>query len=122
MMSRSNLLRPIFLSLGLAGTLLLTVAPATWAQLGTPTPGLSPRPEAEDPNNPVNLFNNQGGAGSLMNLLNQLQLMGGRSGAEFRDDVHNNLQSAAEEFRQKQQLQLEQPSFTEPAPALVPAP
>ncbi len=122
MVSISRAWRPALLGLGLTGTLLLGVASPVRAQLGAPNSTVQTRPESEDPNSPTNLFNNRGGSGGLMNLLNQLQLMNGRTGAEFNEDVNNNLQSAAEEFRNKQRLQLDQSPGVESEPFLVPAP
>jgi hypothetical protein len=59
------------------------------------------------------------GAGSIMNLMNRLQSIDGRSVEEISADQRENINSAAEAFRQRQQQRLEaQPS----APSAVPAP
>jgi hypothetical protein len=72
----------------------------------------------EDPNDPSNLFTNRASTTSLLNLINQLQLLNGRTSSEFAAEQDENFNAAVEAFRQKQQRELQ----TKPAPAASPAP
>ncbi|WP_299413287.1 hypothetical protein [Acaryochloris sp. IP29b_bin.148] len=64
----------------------------------------------EDPNDPNQVFTNRGGPGSLLNLLNRLQQVNGRSNSEFAEDQSADFDSAVDAFRKKQQQQLDSPS------------
>lgn len=66
--------------------------------------------QVEDPNDPNQVFTNRGGTGSLLNLLNRLQQVNGRSNSEFAEDQDDNFNSAVDAFRKKQQQQLGNPS------------
>lgn len=56
------------------------------------------------------------GSGSLLNLLNRMQLLNGRSPGEFAAEQNENLNSEFERFRQQQQQKL-----GTPAPKATPA-
>jgi hypothetical protein len=60
------------------------------------------------------------GAGSIMNLMNRLQTMDGRSVDEYSADQRENINNAAEAFRQRQQQRIESnpanPGAVAPAP------
>ena len=67
--------------------------------------------QSEDPNDINNVFSERGnGAGSLLNLLNRLQQLNGRSPGEFAEDQSASFDSAVDAYRQKQQEQLQAPS------------
>jgi hypothetical protein len=53
-----------------------------------------------------NLFNGTGSASSVMNLINRLQSLDGRSSAEISADLQENINSEAAAFRKLQQQQM----------------
>jgi len=57
------------------------------------------------------------GSGSLLNLLNRMQLLNGRSPGEFAAEQNESLNSEFERFRQEQQEKLGAPGTTPAAPA-----
>jgi hypothetical protein len=60
------------------------------------------------------------GAASIMNLMNRIQTMDGRSPDEYSADQRENINNAAEAFRQRQQQRIESnpanPGAVAPAP------
>lgn len=70
--------------------------------------------QIEDPNDPNQVFTNRGGTGSLLNLLNRLQQVNGRSNSEFAEDQAESFNSAVDAFRKKQQQQLGTPAPSTP--------
>jgi hypothetical protein len=69
-----------------------------------------------------NPFSNAGqdSASSLYGLINRLQLLNGRSSADFAAEQNEGFQSAVDEFRQKQQQKTQSPStpaVQQPAPS-----
>lgn len=64
-----------------------------------------------DPNQDIdNVFNNRdSSAGSLYSIINRLQLLNGRSPADFAAEQDENFNSAVSDFRKKQQQQLQAP-------------
>jgi hypothetical protein len=81
--------------------------------------------QQNNPNDLSSVLNNNSGVGgaSLMNLINRIQLQGGRSSGEFAAEQQENLNSAAAEFRDKQRQQIQPqvqpivPPATEAQPA-----
>jgi hypothetical protein len=68
-------------------------------------------------------FNNSGqGATSVYGLINRLQLLNGRSGADFAAEQNEGFQSAVEEFRQKQKQKVQSPATPTPSQPIAPLP
>lgn len=99
------------------------------AALGGVTPLLAQSAAglAGDPNTNQDLndlWNNRDeSSSSLFSLINRLQLLNGRSPGDFAAEQDDNFQSAINDFRKKQQEQIQPPSAQPPAPSLSnPAP
>lgn len=74
----------------------------------------------DNPNDINNLLNGNGGtgAGSIMNLMNRLSNMDGRSPDELSADQRENINNAADAFRRIQQQRLEAaPAPNQPTPS-----
>ncbi|MGF1603607.1 MAG: hypothetical protein ACFCU8_16605 [Thermosynechococcaceae cyanobacterium] len=72
----------------------------------------------DDPNNLNNVFSPDRASGtSLLNLLNRIQQVNGRSSQEFANDQNENFNDAVEEFRKKQQ---ESEATSSPQPSTAP--
>jgi hypothetical protein len=94
------------------GVVLWSEARPSWAQTSSGSENtIQPLKDfqLEDPNDPANVFSNRGGSGSLLNLLNQLQQLNGRTPGEFAEEQSASFDSAVEAYRQKQQEQLQTP-------------
>lgn len=91
---------PICLSLGI-----------TTVGLSSPAMAQSAKPLQDFNSNNSDLtdvINNPSvGGASLLQLLNRIQLLDGRTGAEFAADQDENINSAVNEFRQKQRLEIQ---------------
>jgi hypothetical protein len=69
------------------------------------------------------VFNNSGqGATSVYGLINRLQLLNGRSTADFAAEQDEGFQSAVEEFRQKQKQKVQSPLTPTPPQPVAPLP
>lgn len=62
----------------------------------------------EDPNDPANLFSDRANGSSVLNLINRIQLLNGKSPQQHAEDLDENLNDAAADFRKKQLQQIEQ--------------
>lgn len=102
--------------LGFSLAALGTMQP-TLAQTSTP----SPSPFEQNNNDLSNVFSNNAGTGgaSLLNLINQIQLMNGQSSREFANEQQENLDSAAAAFRNKQRQQIQIPEQPTASPAVT---
>jgi hypothetical protein len=98
---------PTLLGVSIAATLgsSTTLLAQSAAPLGDPNAG-------DDLNNLWNGREGDSGA-SMYSLINRLQMMGGRSSGEFAEEQDENFNTALDEFRKKQQEQL-QTSPTQP--------
>lgn len=68
----------------------------------------------DDPNDPSNLFTDRANGSSVLNLINRIQLLNGKSPEQHSEDLNENLTDAAADFRKQQQEQLQQPpTFTD---------
>jgi hypothetical protein len=104
--SGSNVLAGIGLaSIGLA--LVSLTAPVMAQTTSNPIQDLQ-NGNTNDLNNVLN-GNSGTGAASIMNLMNRLQQMDGRSYEETSADQRENLNNAADTFRQRQQQRLQAP-------------
>lgn len=91
--------------LGLGAAILLVVQPAFCRSAAAQT-----AEDLQQSNQDLSDFANgseDAGGASLLNLINQLQLLNGRSSGEFAQDQDESFNSAIQEFHNKQRLQLE---------------
>jgi hypothetical protein len=88
------------------------------AETANPYPVNGNTNSALDPNN---VFNGTADTSSLFGLVNRLQLMNGRSYSDFASEQNEGFQSAVEEFRKKQQQQLQTPATGAPQKSAAPS-
>lgn len=98
------------------GTMLLLGTQVLISQPGTAQTAQDLEQANQDLNDAFSGGDGSGG-GSLLNLLNRMQLMNGRSPGEFAAEQNENLNSEFERFRQQQQQKLGAPGTTPAAPA-----
>jgi hypothetical protein len=95
----------IALGLGLGISLINLPSYAQYA--GTSSSSLSPNDrETEELNSFLN-GSSDGSAGSLFSVINRLQSLSGRTGQDFAEEQNENLNSAVQDFRKKQQEKLQ---------------
>jgi hypothetical protein len=82
------------------------------APLRADTANPFPKTEANSDPEISNPFSSSGqdSSSSLYGLINRLQLLNGRSSADFAAEQNEGFQSAVDEFRQKQQQKIQTPS------------
>lgn len=116
----------IAIALGIGVGLTVISLPSQAQLSGTSSSSLSPNDrETEEINNFLN-GTGDGSAGSLFSVINRLQSLSGRSGQDFADEQDENINSAVQDFRKKQQEKLQNqgssltpqntPGSTPPAP------
>jgi hypothetical protein len=113
----------VLAGIGLAGIGLVLVgltAPVMAQTTSNPITDLQ-NGNTNDLNNVLN-GNSGTGAASIMNLMNRLQQMDGRSYEEVSADQRENLNNAADAFRQRQQQRLQAPAAPIQPQPIAPGP
>lgn len=108
---------PVLAGIGLLSVLSLAVVQPVSAQSATDLNQGSANEESTD------LFSNREDAGmdSVMDLIHNAQLGAIRTPEQFRQDQQQNINSAAQEFRDRQQQLLRQSQGATSTPTAVPA-
>lgn len=118
---RSPAVPPVLLSCSLG--ILLAISPkVSTAQSSSDFQTASPQEpltvlEQDDPNSPNNVFTERSTNTSLLNLLNRIQLLNGRSPGEFAAEQDESFNNAVDEFHKKQQQQIDGQDSSAPAPS-----
>lgn len=88
------------------GVAILLVVPSTLCRSAAAQTAQDLQQSNQDLSDFANGTNDTGGS-SLLNLLNQIQLLNGRTSGEFAQDQDENFDAAIQEFHNKRRQQLE---------------
>lgn len=72
--------------------------------------------EQDNPNDGSELFTDRATGSSLINLLNRLQQVNGRSSSDFAEEQTESFDNAVDAFRQQQQKKIGEPEATPEIP------